>query len=79
MAIEVLKILTVFGQDFQVVIYRTQAGNISFAKRWLDRNTGDYSSLGPQCGLYDSVETAEKEARLRTDGLEPLADDSTLH
>lgn len=74
-----IKFLDVPGDDIQIVIYKNETGQFSFARRRWDISLDAYSELGPPCGLYDSVETAEKEARLTTDGLDPLPDDDTIH
>lgn len=58
-----IKILAVPQRDFQIVIYRNETGNFTFAKRWWDVSSGEYGKLGPACGLYGSLETAEKEAK----------------
>ena len=62
-----LKILDVPGRDYQIVIFRASGGAISYAKRWWNTNTGAYGELGPACGLYDSPETAEREAKIRNE------------
>lgn len=74
-----VKILDVPGCDFQIIIYRTESGYFSYSKRWIDIYTGSYGALGPACGLYDTAEHAEREARLRTKGLDALSNDDTIH
>lgn len=79
MEANIVKILDVPGENVQVVVYRTSTSQFSFAKRWWDNKLGEYGELGPACGLYDSAETAEREARLRTVGLTPLPDKDSFH
>ena len=47
--------------------------------QWWDDEVEDYGQLGPACGIYDSAVTAEKEARLRIEGLDPWEESESLH
>lgn len=75
----ILKVLSIPDKAFQVVIYRTESGVYSYAKRWWDKEREDYGALGPACGFYDSAATAEEEARRRTEGLDPWESQLSLH
>lgn len=69
---EIVKILESSFLDFQLVIFRSGLTTFTFAKRWVDRLSGEYGELGPPCGIYDSPEVAEEEARLRNDQVDWL-------
>lgn len=56
----------------RVVILRRADGIYSYGMQWrsqspltVDANHGDWGPIGPDCGLYDSADTAETEARQR--------------
>lgn len=60
--------------DQRVVLCRRSDGNFTFRMQWADLtvSTGpDYGwgPLGPDCGIYDTLETAEAEALQRIDWL----------
>lgn len=76
---EQIKVIAVPGQAFQIVICKTGSGSFSFAKRWWDSERTEYGELGPICGIYDSAQTAEAEARKRTPGLAEWPNEDSVH
>jgi hypothetical protein len=64
-----LKILTSPVSDFRIVIYGLPEGLFTFSKQWRNESLDSFGTLGPKCGIYDSIETAENEARLRNGGV----------
>ena len=56
--------------DQRVIIFRRVDGNFTFRKQWADPSvlTGPdfgWGTLGPDCGIYGSCDTAETEAMQR--------------
>lgn len=54
----------------RVVICRRDDGNFTYRRQWADTSIIDgpdfgWESLGPDLGVYDTLETAEFEAMLR--------------
>ena len=49
----------------RVLVVRRADGLMTYRRQWIDQASGQWSSPGPDCGLYDSVETAEAEARAK--------------
>ncbi|GLK78856.1 hypothetical protein [Methylopila turkensis] len=56
--------------DQRVVILERADGAYTFCRQWLEN--GVWGDLGPAVGIYDSVWTAECEARDRTPWLASL-------
>lgn len=72
MLYKTLKVLTNDAGTERVLIEEREDGVVTVRKQWMERY--GWGRLGPEFGLYDSLETAENEARGRTAWLEPLAE-----
>ena len=49
----------------RVLIVRRDDGLLTYQRQWRLPDDSDWGVPGSDCGLYDSVQTAEDEARLR--------------
>jgi hypothetical protein len=47
----------------RVLVVRRTDGLATYRRQWADPASGQWASPGPDCGLYDTVEMAEAEAR----------------
>lgn len=72
MLYKTLKVLTNAAETERALIEERQDGIVTFRMQWMERH--GWGQLGPECGLYDSLETAENEARGRIAWLTPLAE-----
>ncbi|TMJ18441.1 MAG: hypothetical protein E6G92_00885 [Alphaproteobacteria bacterium] len=62
-----IKILTGSRADSRILVMQRADGNYSYR---LQLNDGvSWGQHGPDCGIYESAESAETEARARTDWL----------
>jgi hypothetical protein len=67
---EPIKILLRRDGQQRVVVIRRADGLYTFRYQWAAPNVNaPWGPMGPDCGVYDSVDTAETEAMLRTDWL----------
>lgn len=69
MAERVLKTITSPDGKHRVLVIRKGDGNYSYRRQWLvDAPDGpQWGAPGPYCGIYESAETAEREAIARID------------
>jgi hypothetical protein len=51
----------------RVVLTRRADGRFTYHREW--REDGEWGLPGPDCGIFDSLLTAETEARLKIDWL----------
>lgn len=70
MLYKTLKVLTNDAESERVMIEEREDGVVTSRMQWKWRN--GWGTPGPECGLYDSLETAESEARGRIVWLGPL-------
>lgn len=70
MLYKTLKVLTNDAESERVMIEEREDGVVTFRMQWKWRN--GWGTPGPESGLYDSLETAESEARGRIVWLGPL-------
>ncbi len=67
---QTVKILERPDGSERVVIVRRADGNFTYQKQWREITDGEVTwDAGLDLGIYDSPETAEQEARLRTQWL----------
>ena len=64
-ALRELKVLESPDQTERVVITLRSDGIYTYQQQWWQAEDAEWGALGPECGLYDSSDTAELEARLR--------------
>jgi hypothetical protein len=68
-----LRILESPDNQERVVIVRRLDGTFTYRRQWRsefsDDADGGWGPLGPDCGIYDSEETAEIEAQQRIEWL----------
>jgi hypothetical protein len=64
-----IKTLHVPNVKERVIIIRRDDGAYTYIKQWWDEDGNSWGPPGPSCGIYDSVETAEAEARQKVDWL----------
>ena len=62
---KIFKTIESADHKFRIFIYQNELGTFSFAKSWFDQELGKFGSLGPSCGIYESIAIAENEARIR--------------
>jgi hypothetical protein len=78
---KVLKILERSDGCERVLLVIRNDGNYTFQRQWWsgafesgrdlsDGKLNTWSAPGPDCGIYESIEGAEQEARLRIDWLQ---------
>jgi hypothetical protein len=79
---KILKILDRPGGCERVLLVIRNDGNYTFQRQWLsgpsdsgnrdlsDGKLNTWGAPGPDCGIYESIEGAEQEARLRIDWLQ---------
>ena len=60
---QIIKTLTAPSLEERALIVRRADGAYSYRRQWLHHNR--WGAIGPYCGIYDSEETAEAEARGR--------------
>jgi hypothetical protein len=67
MAERVLKAITSPDGEHRVLIVQREDRDYSYRRQWLvEAPEGkEWGAPGPYCGVYDSVETAEREAIVR--------------
>lgn len=69
MTFTIFKTLTNEAGNERVLITQREDGVASYRRQWLE--PGGWGAIGVECGLYDSPETAESEARARIAWLIP--------
>jgi hypothetical protein len=52
------------GDGHRVLLVERTDGRFSYRRQWLD-DGGHWGAPGPYCGIYDSLDVAEKEALSR--------------
>ena len=65
-----IKTLTNDGDDERVLIVRRPDGIYTYRRQW--KGGDEWGAIGPDIGLFDSGESAEREARARVSWLVPL-------
>lgn len=69
MKFEIVKTLTNDAGDERILIILRGDGVATYRRQW--SRSGGWGDIGPECGLYDTTEAAENEARARTQWLVP--------
>lgn len=70
MAEEIVQLIVDPGGQRRVMIVRRDDGRFTY--RWQERQSGDWGGASIDAGVYDTLETAEAEARQRVSWLKNL-------